>query len=95
MSFVQVGTRSFDSFIGVLSTAVCNPVVIVESLLSLLTDKEARVISARYGLQGQQLRTLASLGTELGVTRERIRQIQAQALKKMQRNSKPWRQIDN
>ena len=87
MSFIQAGTRSFDSFVGVLSTSVCNPVVIVESLLSLLTDKEARVISARYGLQGQQLRTLASLGTELGVTRERIRQIQAQALKKMQRNA--------
>lgn len=87
MSFVQVAPRSFDSFVGVLSSDICNPVAIVESLLSLLTDKEARVISARYGLQGQQVRTLASLGTELGVTRERIRQIQAQALKKMQRNA--------
>jgi len=87
MSSVLVKSRSFDSFIGVLDSSICNPLEIVNSLVSLLTDKEARVISARFGLDGQQVRTLASLGTELGVTRERIRQIQAHAIKKMQRNA--------
>jgi hypothetical protein len=79
--------RPMDSFIGLIESSICNPVEIVGSLLTLLTDKEARVISARYGLQGQQIRTLANLGVELGVTRERIRQIQSHALKKMQRNA--------
>ena len=87
MNLTAVKSRSFDSFVGVLNTSVCNPVEIVNSLVSLLTDKEARVISSRFGLQGQQIRTLASLGLELGVTRERIRQIQSHAIKKMQRNA--------
>ena len=95
MSSVLVKSRSFDSFIGVLDSSVCNPLEIVNSLVSLLTDKEARVISARFGLDGQQVRTLASLGTELGVTRERIRQVQAHAIKKMQRNSDSYRYFKN
>ena len=65
----------------------CKPVEIVDDLISLLTDKEANVIVSRYGLRGSQIKTLAALGQEYGITRERVRQIQAYALKKLQRNA--------
>jgi len=59
---------------------------IVENLLLLLTDKEKVVIQRRFNLDNKKKSTLESLGKEFSVTRERIRQIEKNALAKMKRN---------
>ena len=64
-----------------------DPVEIVLSILEVLSEKEKDVIVRRFGLKGHRLDTLANIGVDYGVTRERIRQIQAYALKKMVRNA--------
>lgn len=51
--------------------------------LETLTDREKRVLVLRYGLDGGGLRTLEQVGHEFKVTRERIRQIEAKALRKL------------
>ena len=48
-----------------------------------LPDRERQVVELRYGLDGEKPRTLEQVGRTLGVTRERVRQLEAQALKKM------------
>ena len=52
-------------------------------VLSDLSDQERRVISGRFGLGGEEPRTLESIGKDMGVTRERVRQIEAAALKRL------------
>ncbi len=52
-------------------------------VLQDLTDREARVLELRYGLLDNHPRTLEEVGKEFGVTRERIRQIEAKAIKKL------------
>jgi RNA polymerase primary sigma factor len=53
--------------------------------LNVLPDRERQVIELRYGLTGQQPLTLEEVGRAFGVTRERIRQIENNTLKKLQR----------
>ena len=55
----------------------------VINMLDGLTARERRVIELRYGLEDGYNRTLAELGDELGVSRERVRQIEAEALTKL------------
>lgn len=55
----------------------------VRAALRGLTDREQRVIALRYGLSGEQLYTLEEVGKVMGVTRERIRQIEKEALWKL------------
>ena len=52
-------------------------------ILKDLNDREERVIRLRYGLDDNRPRTLEEVGKEFGVTRERIRQIEAKAIKKL------------
>jgi RNA polymerase primary sigma factor len=53
------------------------------ALLETLKPREARVLRLRYGLDGRREHTLEEIGKKLGVTRERIRQIEAQALRRL------------
>lgn len=55
----------------------------VRELLETLTDREREVIRLRYGLDGGRSHTLEEIGEKLGVTRERIRQIETRAMEKM------------
>jgi RNA polymerase nonessential primary-like sigma factor len=55
----------------------------IQQWLSELSDRQRRVIERRYGLNGREVATLEELAHELEVTRERVRQIQAEALDKL------------
>jgi len=57
----------------------------LDGLLSVLDERERRIIDERFGLDGRQALTLEEVGREFGVTRERIRQLQNTALIKMRR----------
>ncbi|MGL5019707.1 MAG: sigma-70 family RNA polymerase sigma factor [Luteolibacter sp.] len=57
----------------------------LDGLLSVLDERERRIIDERFGLSGRQALTLEEVGREFGVTRERIRQLQNSALTKMRR----------
>jgi RNA polymerase primary sigma factor len=60
----------------------------VEEVLSTLTPRERRVLQLRFGLEDGRSRTLEEVGKEFGVTRERIRQIEAKALRKLRHPSR-------
>lgn len=60
----------------------------VRRALCQLTERGSRVIELRYGLGGVRRCTLEQIGTELGLTRERIRQIEAEALAKLRRSAR-------
>ena len=51
--------------------------------LSKLNDKQRAVVERRFGLRGREIGTLEQVGNELGITRERVRQIQIEALKRL------------
>ena len=60
----------------------------VEGVLQTLTPRERRVLQLRFGLEDGRSRTLEEVGKEFGVTRERIRQIEAKALRKLRHPSR-------
>ena len=55
----------------------------LSKILSTLSHRERRVLELRYGLDGEHPRTLDEVGRTFNVTRERIRQIENQSLKKL------------
>ncbi len=57
----------------------------LDGLLEVLDERERKIVDARFGLGGQKPKTLEEVGQEFGVTRERIRQLQNIALKKLRR----------
>ena len=60
----------------------------LEDVLSSLTEREAKVLRLRFGLEDGRPRTLEEVGKEFDVTRERIRQIEAKALRKLRHPSR-------
>jgi RNA polymerase primary sigma factor len=60
----------------------------VEDVLGTLSERERRVLQLRFGLEDGRSRTLEEVGREFGVTRERIRQIEAKALRKLRHPSR-------
>ena len=60
----------------------------LDNVLLTLTDREEKVLKLRFGLEDGQCRTLEEVGQIFGVTRERIRQIEAKALRKMRHPSR-------
>ncbi len=61
---------------------------LIDDLLSDFTPKQRRVVMGRFGLKNGEPMTLQSIGDELGITRERVRQIEAQATKKLREKAK-------
>lgn len=57
----------------------------VDHWLAELTEKQCEVVVRRFGLRGHEAATLEQVGEEIGLTRERVRQIQVEALKKLRR----------
>ena len=55
----------------------------LQNVLGMLTHRERKVIELRFGLKGEHPRTLEEVGQKFGVTRERIRQIEAKTLAKL------------
>ncbi len=60
----------------------------LNEVLKTLTMREAKVLALRFGLEDGHPRTLEEVGSEFGVTRERIRQIEAKALRKLRHPSR-------
>jgi RNA polymerase primary sigma factor len=60
----------------------------LDEVLHTLSDREKRVLILRFGLEDGRPRTLEEVGVEFGVTRERIRQIEAKALRKLRHPSR-------
>ncbi|MEA2524262.1 MAG: polymerase primary sigma factor [Thermomicrobiales bacterium] len=59
----------------------------ISDALNKLTDRERKIIVLRFGLEDGRFRTLEEVGREFGITRERIRQIEAKALRKLRHPS--------
>ena len=59
-----------------------------EQVLNTLTPREERIIKMRFGLEDGTEHTLEEVGHNFGVTRERIRQIEAKALRKLRHPSR-------
>ena len=60
----------------------------MQDVLDGLSERERKVLELRFGLRDGQTRTLEEVGQEFGVTRERIRQIEAKALRKLRHPSR-------
>jgi RNA polymerase primary sigma factor len=60
----------------------------LNKILGTLTEREAKVLKLRFGLEDGRSRTLEEVGKEFDVTRERIRQIEAKALRKLRHPSR-------
>jgi RNA polymerase primary sigma factor len=60
----------------------------IDKVLSELTEREKRIITLRFGLENDRSMTLEEVGKEFNVTRERIRQIEAKALRKLRHPSR-------
>lgn len=61
---------------------------IVNTVLDTLSDREANILRLRFGIGGKKAMTLEEVGKEYGLTRERIRQIEAKALRKLRHPSR-------
>lgn len=66
----------------------------IENVLTALTPREARVLKLRFGLTDGRTHTLKEVGEKFGVTRERIRQIEAQALQRLRHPDRSGRLRD-
>jgi len=56
---------------------------VIKRLLESIDDRDARVLRMRYGLDGREPMTLKEIGAEIGLTRERVRQIELQAIRRL------------
>jgi RNA polymerase primary sigma factor len=61
---------------------------VVNAVLDTLSDREANILRLRFGIGGKKAMTLEEVGREYGLTRERIRQIEAKALRKLRHPSR-------
>ena len=88
-----VGPNSDNAVLDTIAdTRVCDPSVLLQNSdiknsistwLEELSDKQCEVVSRRFGLRGFESSTLEEVGREIGLTRERVRQIQVEALRRL------------
>ena len=62
--------------------------LMLERAIACLSEREAFVLRARFGMGGQKSQSLEDVGIKLGLTRERVRQIEAKALSKLRHPSR-------
>jgi RNA polymerase sigma factor (sigma-70 family) len=79
-----IDDRATDPFVAVTDRARRDELT---KALLILEERERLVVLLRYGLDGDQPRTLSDVGIELGITRERVRQIETRALGKLRHPS--------
>lgn len=82
---------------GILDTIINNkqsesinqfrPIDIAKEVLSLLKERDRLILMHRYGLEGQNIKTLAAIGQEQNLTRERVRQIEKELIKNLKKTS--------
>ena len=60
----------------------------IEKVLGTLKDREAKILRLYFGLEGQDPMTLEEIGSQLGITRERVRQIKEKALARLRHISR-------
>lgn len=90
----DLASESIESFISDKNSSVeeeYNKIAlkkIVSSILPTLTEREEKVIRLRFGIDNDKILTLEEVGNMMGVTRERIRQIESKALRKLRKNRK-------
>jgi RNA polymerase nonessential primary-like sigma factor len=88
-----VGPESDSSMVDMIADVrVCDPSLLLQDIdikdniavwIEELSDKQREVVSRRFGLLGFESSTLEEVGREIGLTRERVRQIQVEALKRL------------
>ncbi len=66
----------------------------LEELMAILSEYETRIIYLRYGLGGMEVKTLEEIGTEFGVTRQAIQQIQKRVLRKLKKEAEKRNLMD-
>lgn len=64
------------------------PILTVAKILDSLKDRDRKILSKRYGLEGQSVQTLESIGKDLQLTRERVRQIEKSLVKQLREKAK-------
>ncbi len=82
---------------GILDTIIQNkqteslsrfkPSEVAKEILSLLKERDRQILSQRYGLEGSEAKTLAAIGQEQNLTRERVRQIEKDLIRSLKKNS--------
>jgi hypothetical protein len=65
-----------------------DPEAIIEEILSSLKEREKQILMKRYGLKANEIKTLASIGAEHSLTRERVRQIEKDIIKAMRKTGR-------
>lgn len=75
--------KSLDPFMSAFNATLRE---LLRQVMCSLSQREQTVLQLRYGLNGEQPKTLEETGKILGITRERVRQIQEQALEKIRKN---------
>ncbi len=75
-----INTKQHDSMKGF------KPADIVNDLLATLKERDRQILTQRYGLDGKEVRTLAAIGTEHSLTRERVRQIEKDIVRQLKKH---------
>src|SRR5579864_898290 len=63
------------------------PSTVVKEILDMLKERDRLILTHRYGLEGNETKTLAAIGQEQNLTRERVRQIEKDLLKALKKTS--------
>ena len=95
---VEDGGRQFGDFIAdedavspLEMTIQTNLTMEIREVLASLTPREAKILKMRFGIEERKDYTLEEVGQEFGITRERIRQIENKALRRLKHPKRKWK----